>query len=127
MGQPAAKLGDKITGVDTHIIITPSGSPVAVPLPFNGTINGGLSPDVKVNGKPAATAGSTAMNVPVHIPPGGSFQKPPSNIGTIQTGSPTVRINGKMAARAGDTATTCNDPVDLPAGTVVATSNVMIG
>ncbi len=36
-------------------------------------------------------------------------------------------INGKQAARNGDTATTCNDPVDLPVGTVVAAGTVLIG
>jgi len=38
-----------------------------------------------------------------------------------------VLINGKGAARTGDTARTCNDPVDLPVGTVVAASTVDIG
>ena len=42
-------------------------------------------------------------------------------------GSATVLINGKMAARNGDTALTCNDPVDMPVGTVVAAGTVMIG
>ena len=36
-------------------------------------------------------------------------------------------INGKPAARAGDKALTCNDPADLPAGTVIAVGTVMIG
>jgi uncharacterized Zn-binding protein involved in type VI secretion len=36
-------------------------------------------------------------------------------------------INGKPAARAGDQALTCNDPVDVPAGTVVASGRVLIG
>ena len=55
-------------------------------------------------GMPAATVGSTAENAPPHIPvpPGTSFQKPPSNRGTIQAGSATVMINGKPAARSGD-------------------------
>ncbi|MCD1294333.1 hypothetical protein CUJ83_04885 [Methanocella sp. CWC-04] len=127
MGLPAAKLGDKIVAMDTHIIITPSGAPSPVTLPFNGTINGNVSPNVMIEGKPAATVGSTAMNIPVHIPPGGSFSKPPMNMGTIQIGSATVMINGKPAARAGDTALTCNDPVDLPVGKVVAAGTVMIG
>ena len=52
---------------------------------------------------------------------------PPSNRATITLGSATVKINGKMAARNGDTATTCNDPADLPIGTVVAAATVMIG
>jgi uncharacterized Zn-binding protein involved in type VI secretion len=36
-------------------------------------------------------------------------------------------INGKPAARNGDTAMTCNDPSDLPAGTIIAVSTVNIG
>jgi len=131
MGQPAAKQGDTITAVDIHIIMIPAaaGAPVPTPLPhpFNGIINGSLSPNVNVMGVPAATLGSTAMNTPVHIPQGGPFQKPPSNSANIITGSARVLINGKPAARAGDTALTCNDPADLPNGTVVATSTVLLG
>jgi uncharacterized Zn-binding protein involved in type VI secretion len=131
MGQPSAKQGDKIVAVDTHIVMVPSPGPVPTPLPhpFSGTINGGLSSDVNIMGKAAATVDSTADNSPAHIatPPGTSFQKPPSNKGTIKMGSPTVRINGKMAARNGDTAITCNDPADLPVGQVIAVGTVMIG
>lgn len=131
MGQLAAKMGDKIAATDTHIIMIPAppGPPVPTPLPhpFNGTINGRLSKDVFIEGKPAATVGSTAMNTPPHIPQGGPFQKPPSNQATIQTGSQTVFINGKPAARNGDTAMTCNDPADLPVGKVVAVGRVFIG
>jgi uncharacterized Zn-binding protein involved in type VI secretion len=130
MGQPAAKQGDKIIATDTHIIMipTPGGAvPTPLPHPFTGMINGNLSTNVKIMGLPAATAGSTATNIPPHIPPGGPFQKPPLNRATIQLGSPTVKINGKMAARNGDAALTCNDPSDLPVGTVVAVGNVMIG
>jgi uncharacterized Zn-binding protein involved in type VI secretion len=130
VGQPAAKQGDTIVAVDTHIVILPSPAPPAPLLhPFSGTINGGLSSDVNIMGKPAATVDSTADNSPAHIatPPGTSFQKPPSNKGTIKMGSPTVKINGKMAARNGDTAMTCNDPADLPIGQVIAVGTVMIG
>ena len=133
MGQPAAKQGDKIVAVDTHIVLVPSpaGAPVPTPLPhsFNGLINGNLSSDVNIVGLPAATVDSTADNTPSHIPtpPGTSFQSPPSNKGTIITGSSTVKINGKAVARNGDTAKTCNDPSDLPAGTVVAAGTVLIG
>jgi uncharacterized Zn-binding protein involved in type VI secretion len=76
---------------------------------------------------PAATLQSTATNTPPHVPIGGTFVKPPSNQATIITGSGTVFINNKPAARSGDTALTCNDPVDLPVGTVVAVSTVLIG
>lgn len=130
MGQPAAKQGDTITAVDTHIIMVPSpGGPVPTPLPhpFNGIIDGNLSADVKIGGRPAATQGSTATNTPPHVPQGGPFQKPPTNRATIQMGSMTVKINGKPAARNGDTAMTCNDPADMPVGTVVAVGNVLIG
>jgi uncharacterized Zn-binding protein involved in type VI secretion len=129
-GQPAAKQGDQITGTDIHIILipTPGGSvPTPLPHPFIGIINGNLSTNVKITGMPAATVGSTATNIPPHIPQGGPFQNPPSNKATIQTGSLTVKINGKMAARNGDISMTCNDPTDLPSGTVMAVSTVMIG
>jgi len=133
MGQPAAKQGDQIVATDTHIVMVPAppGPPVPTPLPhpFTGIINGGLSSDVKIMGMPAATVDSTADNTPPHIPtpPGTAFQNPPPNKATIKLGSPTVKINGKMAARNGDTATTCNDPVELPVGTVVAVGTVLIG
>ena len=134
MGQPAAKQGDQIVATDTHIVMVPAPpapNPVPTPLPhpFAGIIGGGLSSDVKIMGMAAATVDSTADNMPPHIPtpPGTSFQKGPSNKATIKVGSPTVKINGKMAARNGDMAETCNDPADLPAGTVIAVSTVFIG
>jgi uncharacterized Zn-binding protein involved in type VI secretion len=130
MGLPAAKQGDQISAVDIHIIMIPTpGGPVPTPLPhpFMGIIDNNLSPDVKIMGMPAATVDSIASNLPPHIPQGGPFQKPPTNKATIKMGSVTVKINGKMAARNGDMAMTCNDPVDMPVGTVIATGTVFIG
>jgi uncharacterized Zn-binding protein involved in type VI secretion len=132
MGLAAAKQGDRIVATDTHIVMVPSGTgptPTPLPHPFTGMITGGLSSDVNIMGKPAAVVGSTADNTPPHVPtaPGTSFQKPPSNKATIQAGSQTVSINGKPAARTGDKALTCNDPADLPSGTVMAAGTVMIG
>jgi len=128
MGQPAARQGDRITAIDTHMIQPPGPtSPVPVPHPFSGIIDGGTSADVTIGGAAAATKDSTATNTPPHLPIGCSFVNPPSNKGTIVTGSMTVTINGKAAARAGDTAKTCNDPTDLPVGTVVAAGTVTIG
>ena len=130
MAQPAAKQGDQMLAADTHIVMIPSpGGPVPTPLPhpFMGMIDGGLSSDVRIEGKSAAVQGSTATNTPAHIPQGGPFQKPPSNRATIQLGSATVRINGKPAARNGDKALTCNDPADLPGGTVLVVGTVFIG
>lgn len=131
MAQPAAKQGDQITAVDTHIILVPSpGGPVPTPLPhpFNGIIDGNLSADVFIEGRAAATVGSTATNTPPHIPQGGSFQVPPTNQGTIMAGSGTVFINGKPAARMGDQAQTCADPApNMSAKVVVPASTVLIG
>ncbi len=130
MGQPAAKQNDQIMATDIHIIMMPSPSgavPTPLPHPFTGIIDNGLSSDVNIMGMPAATVDSTASNTPPHIPQGGPFQKPPSNKATIRLGSTTVKINGKMAARNGDMAETCNDPADMPVGTVMAVGTVMIG
>lgn len=129
MRKPAAKQGDTIVAIDTHLVVVPP-VPAAVPtpLPFRGTITGILSPNVRIMRMPAATVGSIAINIPPHIvPPPASFVKPPTNRGTIVFGSATVKINGKMAARLGDQALTCNDPVDLPVGRVIANGTVFIG
>ena len=128
MGQPAARQGDRVVALDTHLIQPPgTAPPVPTPHPFSGIIDGAVSSNVKIGGMFAATMNSTATNTPPHIPIGGTFVNPPSNKATIISGSATVLINSKAAARAGDTATTCNDPVDLPVGTVVATGTVLIG
>jgi uncharacterized Zn-binding protein involved in type VI secretion len=125
---PAAKKGDSIVAVDIHLIVpTYPSPPLPIPHPFNGIIDGGLSQDVTIEGRAAATVDSTATNTPRHIPLGGTFANQPSDRGKIVRGSTSVTINGKAAARAGDTAETCNDPSDLPVGTVVAVSTVMIG
>lgn len=130
MTPPAAKKGDQIVATDIHIVMIPSpGGPVPTPLPhpFTGQIDGELSSDVKIEGQPAATVGSTATNTPSHIPMGPSFQSPPQDAGKITMGSGSVFINGKAAARMGDMAETCNDPSDLPVGSVIAAGTVFIG
>jgi uncharacterized Zn-binding protein involved in type VI secretion len=128
--KPAAKQGDKIVAVDTHIVMVPSpGGPVPTPtpMPFNGTLSGELSANVMIEDKAAATKGSTGMNAPAHVPQGGSFQKPPSNKATVQMGSAKVLINDKQAAHHGDPAVTCNDPADAPKGKVIAVGKVLVG
>lgn len=129
MGQPAAAQGDQVTAMDAHLVIVSSGPPVTQVLPFSGRLVDGLSSNVRIQQRPAAVVGSTAVNTPPHVPvaPGAAFSRPPSNQGTVQSGSATVRINGKPAARAGDPVTTCNDPADLPAGTITAAGHVRIG
>jgi uncharacterized Zn-binding protein involved in type VI secretion len=130
MGKPAAKQGDMIVATDIHIVMIPSpGGPIPTPLPhpFTGQLDGQLSSDVNIEGKPAATQGSTATNSPAHIPQGGPFQSPPKNRGEVMLGSTTVLVNGKPLARMGDTALTCNDPADLPNGSVIAAGTVLVG
>jgi uncharacterized Zn-binding protein involved in type VI secretion len=131
LGKIAAKQGDKVVATDIHILLIPAAAgapvPTPTPMPFNGTITSGLSTDVFIEGKPAATVNSGAINTPIHIPAGGPFQKPPSNQGKILMGSTGVFINGKPAARQGDIAVTCNDPIDAPLGQVVAVGTVFIG
>ena len=133
MGQPAARMGDTVTGVDVHIVLVPSpGGPVPTPLPhpFVATIMSGASSDVLIGGQPAATIGSGTQNSPVHMPmpPGTAFQVPPSNTGTVMQGSATVLINGKGVARIGDQVMTCNDPAPLPGGSITTGCvTVMVG
>jgi uncharacterized Zn-binding protein involved in type VI secretion len=130
MGQPAAKQGDQVVATDTHVeLISPPTPPSPTPVPhsFAGPLDRSLSRNVNIEGKPAAVQGSTATNKPAHVPQGGPFQKLPHNRGTVQLGSRTVFINGKPAARNGDKVITCNDPTDLPAGSIVAVSTVLIG
>jgi uncharacterized Zn-binding protein involved in type VI secretion len=128
MGAAAAKKGDKVTATDMHMIQPPgTAPPVLTPHPFSGGLDGELSADVNIMGKPAATVGSTATNSPSHTPSGGTFVNPPANKATVKVGSGTVKINGKAGARSGDAATTCNDPTDLPVGSIVASGTVNIG
>ena len=131
MGTPIARADDLVLATDIHIVLVPAVAPVPTPLPhvFSGKLDGGLSTSVKANGRAVATVGSTATNQPPHIPtpPGVSFQTPPSNRATVILGSANVLVQGKPAARAGDMAMTCNDPADLPLGSIVAASTVLVG
>ncbi len=130
MGQPGAKQGDDVMGIDTHIVMIPSPAgpvPTPLPLPFTGKLDNLLAGSVFIDSKAAATKGSMASNFPPHVPPGGPFQKPPTNTATIKTGSSSVFFDNKQAARAGDTADTCNDPQAAPNGVIVAASTVLIG
>ena len=70
MGQPAAKQGDQVVGRGhAHRDGADAVGPVPTPLPhpFAGMLNGGLSANVNIMGKPAATVGSTADNTPPHV------------------------------------------------------------
>ena len=133
MGQPAATANSQVVGVDTHIVLVPTaGGPVPTPLPhpFSGIIQTGVVVTVKIGGQPVATRDSIAVNQPPHLPtpPGVSFQKPPSNQGTVASRSSTVLAGGSGIARVGDQVKTCNDPADAPvAGIVGPVGTVLIG
>jgi uncharacterized Zn-binding protein involved in type VI secretion len=127
MGKLAAKQGDRITGDDKHTVMLPNGATPQQPFPFNGIINGKISFNVYINGQPAATVDSTAINSPPHIPTSGAFVNPPSNQATIKMGSGTVKINGNAAARHGDLAETCSELPVPPGQVVVTTGTVNIG
>lgn len=128
MTQPVAKEGDHVVAVDTHLVIPETGGPpVPTPLPFDGQLDLELSPDVLAQHRPVATVGSVARQVPGHIVAPKSFAKPPTNRGTVVVGSSKVLANNKPVARNGDIAETCNDPMDLPVGQVVASGTVVAG
>ena len=129
MGVPAAKQGDLIVAVDTHLEQPPGPvPPIPMVSPFAAPITNGLSADVMIEKRPAATLGSGGTSLPPHIPKVGIFVNPPTNQGVIILGSTTVLINKKPAARIGDVAMTCNDPAPLPIGNVIVPfSAVMIG
>lgn len=104
----AARQGDAIQGTtagEHNGHATPHG-----PLPITGTISGGCSGDVFINGQPAAYVGSTTTENDACC---GSSQ------GSIAQGSGSVFINGKPAARIGDAlaAHMAPGPSPLAAGT----------
>ena len=124
--QPVAKRGDHVIAIDTHVIVA-NGAAAPVPHPFDGSLDTELSPDVLAEHLPVAVVGSRATNEPAHVPIGGSFQRPPHGKGKVVVGSPTVLVNDKPIARHGDAVETCNDPSDLPVGSVVAVGTVLSG
>src|SRR5438132_2198623 len=137
----SAKWFDPVIGIDIHLIQPPGPvPPIPVPHPFigivydpmglavgmaisaamSGLFGGSFSGPVLINGLPAANTGTHVKGMPVHIPIGGVFVNPPSNEGTIITGSKTVHVLGSSAARLTSNVITCNDPVNLPTSLVMA-------
>ena len=108
----AARQGDAIQGTTSgehNGHVTPHG-----PLPITGTISGGCSGDVFINGRPAAYVGSTTTENDACC---GSSQ------GSIAQGSSSVFINGKPAARIGDALAAHNGTGAVSAGS----GDVLIG
>lgn len=127
---PAAKKGDQVVGVDTHIVLVSSpGGPIPTPLPhpFAGQLDGGLVSTVTIGGAAVAVKDSTASNQPhIATPPGVQFQTPPADEAKVILASATVTAGGSGIARMGDVAETCGDPA-APAGTVIAAGTVLVG
>lgn len=128
--KPAAKLGDDVFGLDTHIVLvsSPAGPvPTPIPSPFQGKLIDGLAASVFIDDKPVATESSAAVNVSPHVPAGGPFQNPPKNRGKVMLASTSVFIEDKGVARAGDIVNTCKDLVDATNGVMAGESTVFVG
>ena len=87
----AARLTDTVAGTTAgeHAGHVPPHSPAA----FSGEITGACSATVRINGLPAAVAGSVTTERDSCCG---------SSAGAVAVGSGTVRIGGKPAARRGD-------------------------
>ncbi|NUP13053.1 MAG: hypothetical protein HOW73_43995 [Polyangiaceae bacterium] len=129
MSDPVAKKGDRVVGLDTHIVLVKEkgGEPTPMQFPFDGPLQSDLSDSVFVDNQPVAVVGSVANNLPAHIPMGGPFDSPPANRATISAGSETVFVGKTAVARSNDAAECCNDPVDAETGHVIAQGTVYAG
>jgi uncharacterized Zn-binding protein involved in type VI secretion len=129
VGQPAAVMGDRITGTCAiHQIPNPSsGAPQpSGPLPFSSPLLQALCTRVMIGGKPAATAGSSGTNTPPHIGlhPSDPFLVPTNQVGNVVAGSNSVFFEGKPAARTGASCTMCGG---APGQLVGSAATVLIG
>ncbi|MFO0615245.1 MAG: PAAR domain-containing protein [Polyangiaceae bacterium] len=128
--EPVAKRGDRVVGVDTHVILVPSpGGPIPrpTPMPFDGEIVERPGATVFVENEDLALEAGTAQNRPGHVPIGGTFQTPPSNMATLSSGSASVFAENRAVARSKDPARCCNDVPDDETGHVLANSTVFAG
>ena len=115
-GKQIAVEGDKVMGIDTHIMVVPAGMSTAnvpLPHPFIGKLKDKLSKDVKIKDKKCATKDSVAKHddsMHMQLPGTIKFQKNPKKEGKVTGGtSRKVKINGKEAAVIGSQVSTCND------------------
>ena len=129
MAQPLV-MGDKILGqCALHFIPNPaSGVPQpGPPMPFSAPLVVGLVPTVQIGGKPVAVIGSNGLNTPPHVglhPTGDPFFLPPSQQGTVVTGSLTVVAGGQPMATTSSQVTMCGSVPGTPVSTV---ANVAVG
>src|SRR5262245_47143238 len=135
----AAKQGDLVIGVDTHLVMVPSPlGPILTPLPhvFPGVVYDplgltiaaasvglGIGGGVLINGSPVANTGMEVRGERhLPTPPGTSFapSDQPDHTGTIVTGSKTVSMGGASCARLTSLVSSCNFPLNLPTSTCLA-------
>lgn len=126
-GKQIAVEGDKVVGMDTHIMVVPSGNGTAtvpLPHPFMGKLADKLSKDVKIKDKSCATKDSVAKHddsMHMQLPGTIKFQNNPKKEGKVTGGtSSKVKINGKEAAVIGSQVSTCNDMGMQNNSTVIA-------
>jgi uncharacterized Zn-binding protein involved in type VI secretion len=129
MGQPAAVMGDRISGTcAVHQIPNPaSGAPQpGPPMPFSAPVIQSLATSVLIGGKPAVVAGSMGYNTPPHVGlhPADPFMIPTQQTGTVVRGSTTVLFAGKPAAATGAQCTICAGIPGQLAGTA---ATVLVG
>ncbi len=123
MGEPAAVMGDMITGAcPQHVLPAPS----AAPLPFSAPLRQGLATTVLIGGRAGAVVGSSGVCTPPHVglAPADPFFTPTLQVGRVVSGSATVFFEGKPAAKTASSATCCVVPATPLVGSAV---NVLIG
>jgi phage baseplate assembly protein gpV len=115
-GKQIAVEGDKVMGMDTHIMVVPAGNTtttVPLPHPFIGKLKDKLAKDVTIKDKKCAVKDSVAKHddsMHMQLPGTIKFQKNPKKEGKVTGGtSSKVKIEGKEAAVIGSQVTTCND------------------
>lgn len=131
MSQPVAKRGDRVVGVDTHIINVPSPAgpiPTPTPMSFDGRVNERAGATVFVDDESVALEGAAADNAAPHLPIGGTFARSPDNTSTLSTGSDTVFAEDLAVVRATDRARCCDDLSSADNGhVIVAAATVFAG
>ena len=115
-GKQIAVEGDKVMGMDTHIMVVPAGNTtttVPLPHPFIGKLKDKLAKDVTIKDKKCAVKDSVAKHddsMHMQLPGTIKFQNNPKKEGKVTGGtSSKVKIEGKEAAVIGSQVTTCND------------------
>ena len=110
--QPVAKRGDRVVGVDTHVVLVPGpAGPTPTPTPhsFEGRIDERSDATVFVDDASVALQGASAEAACPHVPIGGAFARAPSNRATLTGGSGRVFAEDRAIARGIDAATSCDD------------------